>query len=113
MKKSLENVKTAMKSINGKVFHYDDFADGKLGVFGKSLILDGITFERTQFAESMFEEDTIISKAFDNKFSGFTFCIYECNEKYYPNENDLEPSITTIETDDRIYIIGYCEGSEV
>lgn len=118
----LKDVRKLLKEINGKVFHWDDFCDGDIGEgyqdedgighFGETLNVGKYIFKLKSSTDTMFEKDTILSKAFKG-FSGFTFCVYECETKFSPSEHDFEPSITALQADDRIFIVGYSEGFEV
>lgn len=111
--KELNKVISALKKLNGKVFHYDDFEDKKLGRFGKTLVSDGYVFKCKKAIDTLFEEDTQIHEAFNGHFRGFTFCKYECDTKFFPNKFDEEPSLTVLQADERIYVVGYSKGWEI
>jgi len=118
----LQHLRKLLKDINGKVFHFDDFCDGDIGEgyqdedgcghFGETLNVGKYIFKLKSSTDTMFEKGTILSKAFKG-FRGFTFCVYECDTKFYPSEYDVEPSITALIADDRMYVVGYSEGFKI
>lgn len=107
----LEHLAELLRNIKGKVYHWDDFEEG-LGQFGKKLIIDKYEFKLKSSVSTMFEPDTIIAEAFENNFSGFEFCVFECSKKFF-GEHDIEPSITALIADDKMYIVGYSKGLEI
>jgi len=118
----LQYLRKLLKDINGKVFHFDDFCEGDIGEgfqdedgcghFGETLNVGKYIFRLKSSTDTMFEKNTILSKAFKGfrEFRGFTFCAYECETKFFPSEYDFEPSITALIADDRMFIVGYSEG---
>lgn len=125
----LQELRSLLEDINGVRINFDDFCNsGGSGYvdedglcnFGETLLIGIYIFRLKSSIDIMLDNkaDNLLSHIYDelspenlNEFQAFKLHVYEC--QYFPSEYDFQPSITAIQVDDKLHIVGVFNGLEV